>query len=190
MGNLTIMELLTVGLILFGMIALGYLISVLRNTNKMLIQTNEITEANLKEIDTALKQLPEISEHIHQIASSTKNTLDKMVPEIEVIIVDAKEVTEKLKQITDKVNVTTNKVSGTLTHVTDKVSGTVTHVTGSVNETTDLVIQSIRGLSDYTKIVNNLKQMVINYTDPDKKNQVKDEIVENPLEEVPEIYKS
>ena len=66
-ANLTIQDLFKLILFLLGIGVMTYLILVLKNINKIISQAKKLTEDNMKELDTTIKQLPEITQNVNSI---------------------------------------------------------------------------------------------------------------------------
>jgi len=124
-ANLTVQDLFKLILFLLGIGVLTYLIIVLSNINKLLGQARAMAENNLKEIDTTIKQLPEISENINAITKEAKNTLETLSPEVNDLLKTINSISGKVEGITSVVDNTTHKVGDTVDLVSDGIAETV-----------------------------------------------------------------
>lgn len=123
-ANLTVQDLFTLILFLMGIGVLAYLILVLNKVNKILGQARDIANANIKEIDTTIKQLPEISENINAITKETKDTLETLQPEVSGLVKNINSISCKVEDITNVIDETTHKVGDTVGVVSDSISDT------------------------------------------------------------------
>lgn len=125
-ATLTIQDLLKFILFLLGIGVLTYLIIILRNLSKILGQVRIIADENAKEIDTTIKQLPEISENVNAITKEAKDTLINLQPEINGLLHNVNSISTKVEGITNLIDDTTHKVGDTVGIVTDSISETAT----------------------------------------------------------------
>ncbi|WFA09436.1 hypothetical protein [Tissierella sp. Yu-01] len=123
-ANLTVQDLFTLILFLMGIGVLVYLILVLNKVNKILGQARDIASANIKEIDTTIKQLPEISQNINAITKETKETLETLQPEVNSLVQNINSISCKVNDITNVIDETTHKVGDTVVVVSDSISDT------------------------------------------------------------------
>lgn len=123
-ANLTVQDLFKLILFLLGIGVLTYLILVLNNINKLLGQARAMAESNLKEIDTTIKQLPEISENINAITKEARITLVNLQPEVNSLLHNINTISGKVEGITGLIDDTTNKVGSTLGIVSDSIAET------------------------------------------------------------------
>ena len=141
-ANLTINDLFTIVLFIVGIGAGIFLILVLSKVNKILGQAKDMIESNINEIDTTIKQLPDISYNINEITKETKQTISELTPEISVLI-------RNVYSISDQASAITNTVKGT----TEKVSHTVDDVTNSLTDTALAFQYGSKTLTDYINII-------------------------------------
>lgn len=141
-ANLTINDLFTIVLFIVGIGAGIFLILVLSKVNKILGQAKDMIESNINEIDTTIKQLPDISYNINEITKETKQTISELTPEISGLI-------RNVYSISDQASAITNTVKGT----TEKVSHTVDDVTNSLTDTALAFQYGSKTLTDYINII-------------------------------------
>lgn len=123
-ANLTVKDLFTLILFLVGMGVGIYFILVLSKINKILGQAKDMIESNIKEIDSTIKQLPDISYNVNEITKETKNTLAVLSPEISGLVHNINSISDQASSITKTVKDTTDKVSDTVDNVTDSITDT------------------------------------------------------------------
>lgn len=123
-ANLTVKDLFSLILFLVGIGVGIYFIMVLSKINKILGQAKDMVEANIKEIDTTIKQLPDISYNVNQITKEANRTLTEIGPEINGLIHNINSISDQAWAITNTVKATTDKVSGTVDDVTDSITDT------------------------------------------------------------------
>ena len=123
-ASLTIQDLFQLILFLLGIGVGTYLILVLNNVNKLLGQARVLAKANYNEIDTTIKQLPEISENINAITREAKTTLIKLTPEVDSLLHNINSISGKVEGITNILDDTTQKVGDTVGLVSDSISET------------------------------------------------------------------
>lgn len=123
-ASLTIQDLFQLILFLLGIGVGTYLILVLNNVNKLLGQARTLAKANYNEIDTTIKQLPEISENINAITKEAKTTLIKLTPEVDSLLHNINAISGKVEGITTILDDTTQKVGDTVGLVSDSINET------------------------------------------------------------------
>ncbi|NLY46305.1 MAG: hypothetical protein GX053_10025 [Tissierella sp.] len=123
-ANLTVKDLFSLILFLVGIGVGIYFILVLSKINKILGQAKDMIEANIKEIDTTIKQLPDISHNINEITKETKHTITDIGPELSGLVHNINSISDQASAITNTVKTTTDKVSLTVDDVTDSISDT------------------------------------------------------------------
>lgn len=123
-ATLTIQDLFKLILFLLGIGVGTYIILVLNNINKLLGQARSLAAANYDEIDTTIKQLPEISENINAITKDAKNTLIKLTPEVDSLLHNINSISGKVEDITNIIDDTTQKVGDTVEVVSDSIAET------------------------------------------------------------------
>lgn len=148
-ANLTVQDLFKLILFLLGIGALTYLILVLNNINKLLRQARELAEANFKEIDTTIKQLPEISENINAITKEAKHTLQNLQPEINGLLHNINSISGRVEGITSIIDDTTHKVGDTVGLVSD-----------SISETANAFKFNAKNITDYMTIIKEILEIV------------------------------
>lgn len=141
-ANLTINDLFTIILFIVGIGAGVFLILVLSKVNKILGQAKDMIESNINEIDTTIKQLPDISYNVNEITRETKQTISELTPEISGLIRNVHSISAQASSIT-------NTVKGT----TEKVSHTVDDVTNSIADTAFAFQYGSKTLTDYINII-------------------------------------
>jgi len=122
--SLTIQDLFKLILFLLGIGAIAYLISVLRNVNKIVGQIRVILEANDKEINNTIKQLPEISENVNSITKEANKTIKELTPEINGLLHNINVVSRKVENITSTIDNTTNRFGDTVDAVSESIVDT------------------------------------------------------------------
>lgn len=123
-ASLTIQDLFQLILFLLGIGVGTYLILVLNNVNKLLGQARTLAKANFNEIDTTIKQLPEISENINAITREAKTTLIKLTPEVDSLLHNINSISGKVEGITNILDDTTHKVGDAVGLVSDSIGET------------------------------------------------------------------
>lgn len=137
--SLTINDLFKILLYLVGIGALGYLIVVLRNLAKLTTRAIKIVEENEENINSTIKQIPEISENINSISKNTDKALKDMAPEINNVLHNVNNISTKVGSITDSVEETANKALETADIVTDSVADTAYALKYNVNNINDYI---------------------------------------------------
>lgn len=150
-ANLTVQDFFSLILFLVGIGVGIYFILVLSKINKILGQAKDMIESNIKEIDTTIKQLPDISYNINEITKETKHTLTELGPEISGLV-------HNINSISDQASSITNTVKGT----TDKVSETVDNVANSITDTALAFQYGSKTLTDYVNIIMEIFEMIKN----------------------------
>ena len=136
-ANLTIQDLFKLILFLLGIGVLTYLILVLNNIKKILGQVSAMAESNIKEIDTTIKQLPEISQNINAITKEAKDTLINLTPEVNGLIHNINSISGKVEGISNVIDDTTHKVGDTVGLVSDSIAETALAFKFNVKNATD-----------------------------------------------------
>lgn len=149
---LTVQDLFKLILFLLGIGAVTYLIIVLKNINKLLVQVNNIVKLNEKNIDTTIKQLPEISENINMITKNTNNAIKELTPEINSLSKNINSITGKVDSITNLIDGTTHKVTDTLDVVTD-----------SISEAAYSMQYNVKNVDNYLKILLEIFETIKNF---------------------------
>lgn len=150
-ANLTVKDLFSLILFLVGIGVGIYFIMVLSKINKILGQAKDMIEANLKEIDTTIKQLPDISYNVNEITKEANKTLAQLSPEISGLVHNINSISDQASSITKSVKDTTDKVSDTVDNVTDSITDTA------------LAFQyGSKTLTDYVNIIMEVFEMIKN----------------------------
>lgn len=134
-ANLTVQDLFKLILFLLGIGAVTYLIIVLKNLNKIVVQVGDLAKANAKQIDSVVKELPGISNNINSITSNLNHTLEDITPAI--------------NSITKNIN----NLSGKIDNVTDKATDTIDIVSDSISEAAYSIQYNIKNVDNYFKIL-------------------------------------
>lgn len=79
---------------------------------------------NLNEIDTTIKQLPDISYNINEITRETKSAITNLTPEINDLLHNVNSISGRVSNITESIDDTTNKVSKTVDSVSNSIVDT------------------------------------------------------------------
>ena len=151
-ANLTVQDLFKLVLFLLGIGVGAYLIMILGNVNKILKQVRTVTETNMKEIDTTIKQLPEITANVNAITKETKNTLVNLTPEINALLHNVNSISGKVENVANLIDDTTSKLNETFDVVSDSVAETALAFSYNAKNATDYmkiikeVIELIKGL--------------------------------------------
>lgn len=149
-SNLTIQDLFALILFLLGIGALIYLILVLKNINRLLCQAKLLTESNMKELDTTIKQLPEISENINAITKETRTTLNKLTPEIDELLHNINSISGKVESATEAIDNTTHKIVDTVDVLADSISETAIAIKYNVKDI-NTYIQIFKEILEFIK---------------------------------------
>lgn len=149
-ANLTVQDLFKLILFLLGIGAGTYLILVLNKINKILGQAKDIVEMNLNEIDTTIKQLPDISYNINEITRETKSAITNLTPEINVLLHNVNSISGRVSNITESIDDTTNKVSKTVDSVSNSIVDTAYNFQANTKNIMDYV-EFIKDLIDIIK---------------------------------------
>lgn len=150
-ANLTIQDLFKLILFLVGIGVGTYLILVLSKINRILGQAKDMVEANVKEIDTTIKQLPEISYNVNEITKEANMTIKELGPELGGLVHNINSISEQASSITNTVKDTT-----------DKVSETVGDVTNSITDTALAFQYGTKSLTDYMNIIMEIFETIKN----------------------------
>lgn len=151
-ANLTVQDLFKLILFLLGIGVGVYLIMILANVNKLLKQARTIAESNMKEIDTTIKQLPEISVNINAITKEAKTTLVNLAPEVNELLHNVNSISSKVENVANLIDDTTSKVNETFDVVSDSIAETALAFSYNAKNATDYmkiikeVIEVIRGI--------------------------------------------
>ncbi len=132
-ATITIQELFTFILYLLGIGLLVYLILLIKNVNKLITKARQIVEENTKEIDTSLKQLPDISTNINYITKDVKDLVEKTSPNLQDLMVNASSITNKLDTSSDK-------RFDAIDSVSDSVGHTAVTIKDNINNVTDYIV--------------------------------------------------
>ncbi len=141
-ATLTVQDLFKLILFLLGIGALTYLIMILNNFNKILKTARETVEANQKEIDLTIKQLPEISVNVNAITKETKIALENIEPELSGLLKNVNSISNRVEGIAGVIDDTTHKVGDTVFNVSD-----------SISETADAFRFNARNVNEYLEII-------------------------------------
>lgn len=123
-ANLTVKDLFTLILFLVGIGVGGYFILVLSKINKILGQAKDMIESNIKEIDTTIKHLPDISNNVNEITKEASRTITQIGPELSGLVHNINSISDQASEITNTVKATTDKVSETVDDVTNSITDT------------------------------------------------------------------
>jgi methyl-accepting chemotaxis protein len=123
-ANLTVQDLFKLILFLVGIGVGTYFILVLSKINKILGQAKGIIDANMKELDTTIKQLPEISQNVNDITRETKEVLTELGPEVGDLVHNINSISEQASSITNTVKDTTEKVGSRVEDVAESIADT------------------------------------------------------------------
>ena len=143
-ATITIQELLTFIIYLLGIGLLVYLIMLIKNANKLVLKARRIVEENEREIDTTLKQLPEISVNINDITEDVKKLIQTVSPEVRDLITNT-------SSITDKLDTTSEKVFDAVDLVSD-----------SLSKTAITIQDNVRNITDYIKLIIEIIEIIKN----------------------------
>lgn len=146
-ATLTIQDLFKFILYLLGIGVLVYLIVFIKNLNNLVSKVKELLNANQKEIDLTLKELPKVSGNISCITENTKEILDKVSP-------DVKDLISNVNSISKRIDGTSSKVCNAVEVVTDSMSSTASTVKDNIkniNEYIELIIEIIDIIKDGIK---------------------------------------
>lgn len=122
--TLTLQDLLKLILFLLGIGVLGYLLLILRNVNKAIGQTQRLLEENTEELDSTIKQLPEITTNINKLTSETTKLVSEMSPDISGVVHNVNGITSKIDDIANIVDKTGHTVEDTVELLTDTIADT------------------------------------------------------------------
>lgn len=148
-ANLTVQDLFKLILFLLGIGVGAYLIMILANINKLIKQARTIAESNTKEIDTVIKQLPEISINVNAITREAKTTLEKLSPEVNELLHNVNSISGKIENVANLIDDTTSKVNETFDVVSD-----------SIAETALAFSYNAKNATDYMKIIKEVMEIV------------------------------
>lgn len=150
-ANLTVKDLFSIILFIVGIGAGIYLILVLSKLNRILGQARDMIESNINEIDTTIKQLPDISYNINEITKETKHTISELTPEISGLVHNINTISEQASSI-----------SNTFKYTTEKVSQTVDDVTSNIADTALAFKYGTKTLADYINIIMEIFEAIKN----------------------------
>lgn len=151
-ANLTVQDLFKLILFLLGIGVGVYLIMILANINKLIKHARAIAESNTKEIDTVIKQLPEISVNVNAITREAKTTLEKLSPEVNELLHNVNSISGKIENVASLIDDTTSKVNETFDVVSD-----------SIAETALAFSYNAKNATDYMKIIKEVIEIVRGY---------------------------
>ena len=143
-ATITVKELLTFILYILGIGLLGYLIALVKNTNKIVSKAKNIIEENEEEINTTLKQLPDISTNANHISKDLKELLEDISPEVTGLAANANSITENLDA------------------TSEKVFNTVDIVSESISETALTIEHNVQNAADYIQLIMEIIDIVKN----------------------------
>lgn len=143
-ATITVKELLTFILYILGIGVLGYLIALVKNTNKIVSKAKNIIEENEEEIHTTLKQLPDISTNANHISKDLKELLEDISPEVTGLAANANSITENLDT------------------TSEKVFNTVDIVSESISETALTIEHNVQNAADYIQLIMEIIDIVKN----------------------------
>lgn len=146
-ATITIQELFTFILYLLGIGLLGYLITLIRNANKLVSKARKMVEENEKEIDTSLKQLPEIIINVNSITEDTKELIEKVSPDVTDLIANANSITEKADSTGEKVFDAIDVVTDSVTEAAFAIEGNMRNIADYVQllfEIIDIIRNSLK----------------------------------------------
>lgn len=150
-ANLTINDLFSIILFIVGIGAGIFLILVLSKVNKILGQAKDMIENNINEIDTTIKQLPDISYNVNEITKEAKTTMATLTPEINGLV-------QNIHSISDQAS----SITGTVKDTTEKVSHTVDDVSNSIADTALAFQYGSKSLTDYINIIMEIFEAIKN----------------------------
>ena len=120
--TLTLADLLKLVLFLLGIGVLGYLLLILRNVNKVLGQAEAVLEANMDEIDTTIKQLPEITINVNKITGEAEKMIAEMSPDLTSVVKNVNGITTKVDDMAGIIDNTGHKVGDTVDVLTETIA--------------------------------------------------------------------
>lgn len=150
-ANLTVQDLFKLILFLLGIGVLTYLILALRNINKIIIGAKKLTEDNMKELDTTIKQLPEITYNINEITKEAKTTIKSLTPEINGLLFNINSISGKVEGITSSIDTTAHKITDAVDQVTEGIA-----------ETAYAFQSNTKNITDYMQILKEIIEIVRN----------------------------
>lgn len=150
-ANLTIQDLFKLILFLLGIGVMTYLILVLKNINRIISQAKKLTEDNMKELDTTIKQLPEITQNINSITKEAQTTITKLTPEINGLLFNINSISGKVEGITTSLDTTAHKITDTVDQVTEGIS-----------ETAYAFKLNTKNITDYIQILKEIVEIIKN----------------------------
>ncbi|NMB08260.1 MAG: DUF948 domain-containing protein [Tissierellia bacterium] len=120
-ATITVKELLNFILYILGIGVLAYLIAIIRNANKIIFKARKIIEDNEEEIDTTLKQLPDITTNVNDISEDLRELIEEVSPEITGLTTNVNSITERLDTsseiVLDAVDTVSESVAETALHL-------------------------------------------------------------------------
>lgn len=143
-ATITVKELLTFIIYILGIGLLGYLIALIKNTNKIVSKVRNIIEENQEEINTTLEQMPDISTNVNYISQDLKDLVEDISPEITGLTTNANSITEKLDT------------------TSEKVFEAVDIVSESVAETALAIEHNVRNAADYIQLIMEIIEIIKN----------------------------
>lgn len=151
---LTVQDLFKLILFLLGIGAVTYLIIVLRNVNRLVVQIHNLTKDSEEDILSTMKQLPEISANVNSITKKTNNVLEELTPEINSLAKNINSITGKVESITDSLDDTTHKVTDTFDIVTDSISEAayaLQHNVKNVDNYIKILLEIVEAIKSFIK---------------------------------------
>lgn len=155
-ATLTVQGMFQLLLYLVGIGAIIFLIMVLRNASKILGQISDLVEKNREELDTTIKQLPEITANVNAITKEVDILLNDVSPSINQLLENVNSVSGKVEHMAAVIDETTEKVGGTVDVVTDSIAETALSFQYNTQDITDY-IQIIK------EVIKNVKSIMNNW---------------------------
>lgn len=150
-ATITINELFSFVLYLLGIGLLFYMIILVRNINGIVVKARQIVDGREKEIDAALKEVPDIMSNTNNIVSNVSHITD-----------DTKELVEKVSpDITDILS-NASSISKKVDTIGEKALESMELITESIFELAYAIEDNIRSISDYVYLILEIIDVVKN----------------------------
>src|SRR5699024_8811704 len=110
-------------------------------------KARKMVEENEKEIDTSLKQLPEIIINVNSITEDTKELIEKVSPDVTDLIANANSITEKADSTGEKVFDAIDVVTDSVTEAAFAIEGNMRNIADYVQllfEIIDIIRNSLK----------------------------------------------
>ncbi len=121
-GSLSVNDLFKILLYLSGIGVLAYLAIVLKNVAKLISKITGIVSENEENINSIIKDVPEISSNVSSITKNADTAIKEMTPDISGIVKNANNISGKVGSLTDSAEQTAMRALETADITVDAIS--------------------------------------------------------------------